>query len=349
MVKKVPMKFEDDILNELQLLSPVLARLKKTIVFSVPEGYFESIGNAILIAVKNKADLTNNAASVNVPEGYFENLPVLILNKIKAQQKKPVEEEQEVLPASLQTIQKVNVFKVAQTYFENLSATVLEKIKAAEGNTEQKVLLQAFLNGLPQINPFKIPEGYFENLPAAVLAKINLPLNRNAEEEVNELSPFMQSLQRVNVFEVPEGYFNSNDESVMNAVKPVSARVVKMPERKLFLRYAAAAVVAGAMALGVYKYTDKHVVTTSQVPDVSFAVPDSSVEKGKNMNESEFNAALNNLSKEDITLYLEKNGSDEDITSLTNNADINDLPGKDDYLLDEKTLEDYLNKIKFQN
>jgi apolipoprotein N-acyltransferase len=117
--------------------------------------------------------------------------------------------------------------------------------------------------------------------------------------------------------------------------------------RSIF-RYAAAAVITGAMALGVYKYVNKPVVHTGQ-PDRDIATISPVIEKGITMNEQQFNDALNNLTKDDITSYLEKNGSEEDVSMLTSSPDEIDLPNPDDYLLDDKTLENYLNKINFQN
>lgn len=301
------MKLEDDILNELQSLSPLLAGLQKTTVFFVPEGYFETLSSTVLICVKEEVGTLNNIKAEDIPEGYFENLSSSILNKIKAQEKYAETEELAQLSKSVQGIQPKKLFEVPDSYFENLSTSILDKIKTGANNT--------------------------------------------VEDEKEELSPLLQSLRHVNVYEVPEGYFNTVQQNVFGAVKATTAttaKVVSIFKRRFILKFAAAAVITGAMALGVYKYTNKPVVNT-MAPEVSFVKLDSSIEKGKNMNELQFNEALNNLTKEDITSYLEKNGSDEDMSLLTNNVEVNDLPGKDDYLLDEKTLENYLDKIKFQN
>ena len=42
------MKLSSDILDELKELSPFLAGMKKTNVFSVPDGYFDSLCETIL-------------------------------------------------------------------------------------------------------------------------------------------------------------------------------------------------------------------------------------------------------------------------------------------------------------
>ena len=298
------MKFDNDILNELQQLSPLLAELPKTNVFVVPGGYFETLSATILLCIKNDAVIIDHAKVEDVPEGYFENLSSTILNKIKEQQ---------------------------------INAGV-------NGPTTISALLQS----AQHIKQFEVPDGYFENLSVNILDKINIQQANTAMEEIELLSPLLYNIKHTNVFEVPDGYFNHVPADIFHLVSATPAKVVSMPRFKTILRYAAAAVFTGAMALGVYKYTEKPTFT-NPVPAVSFATLDTTIEKGNVMNEQQFTEALNNLTKEDITSYLEKNGSDEDISLLTTNINGNDLPAKDDYLLDEKTLENYLDKIKFQN
>ena len=298
------MKFDNGILNELQQLSPLLAELPKRNVFTVPDGYFETLGATILLCIQDDALIINPPKVEDIPEGYFENLSSTILNKIKEQHINIAANEQTAISALLQSAQHIKQFEVPDGYFENLSVNILHKINTQQVNTSM--------------------------------------------EEIQSLSPLLYNIKHPNIFEVPDGYFNNVPADIFHLVNATPAKVVSMPKLKSLLKYAAAAVVTGAMALGIYKYTGKPGFT-NPVPAVSFAALDTTIEKGKAMNEQQFNKALNNLTKEDITNYLEKNGSDEDISLLTTNIDGNDLPAKDDYLLDEKTLENYLDKIKFQN
>ena len=60
------------------------------------------------------------------------------------------------------------------------------------------------------------------------------------------------------------------------------------------------------------------------------------------MNEKQFDQTLNTLSDDDIANYLDKNGSDADVAELSSNIDDNSLPNADQYLLDDKTLDNYL-------
>ena len=115
-----------------------------------------------------------------------------------------------------------------------------------------------------------------------------------------------------------------------------------MPLRSRIIRYASAAILVGAITFGIIKFSDKP--ATSSV-EQNIAVLDPSIEKGRQMNDTEFNQALENLTTTDITNYLEKNGDITDVAALGNNLDEKDLPSQDDYLMDEKTLENYLDKI----
>ncbi len=298
------MKFENDILRELQQLSPQLARLPKTNMFIVPDAYFETLGTTILLGLKEGFVVPDNLKNNDVPAGYFENLSASILDKIKEQQ--------------------LNIEK-------SESATI-----------------SSLLQGVQHSDQFEVPDGYFAELSKDILDKIKEQSATAAMSEHSELSSLLHSIRNINVFEVPDGYFDHVADHIVGSVRATPAKVVSMPKRKLIFRYAAAAVITGAMALGVYKYAESPAVSNIPI-DGDYATVNASIEKGKAMSTEQFNEALNNLTKEDITNYLEKNGTDYDISLLTPGIDDDELPKKDEYLLDDKTLENYLDKIKFQN
>jgi len=303
------MKFDDDILNELQLLSPLLIEVPKQNVFIVTDDYFETLSATILLRIRENRGITDDIKIADVPEGYFENLSSNILNKIKEQQ--------------------------------------------LDTQTNSPTPVSTLLQSIQHSNQFEVPGGYFESLSSAILDKINEQALNSATEELKLLSPLLHSIKHINTFEVPEGYFNDVPANVFHLASAKPAKVVSMTKpdsnrrKGLIVRYAAAAAITAAMALGVYKYTEKP-AAINPIPAVSFVTLDASIEKGKVMNEQQFNEELNNLTKEDITNYLEKNGSDDDMSLLSSGVEDN-FPNKEDYLLDDKTLENYLDKIKFQN
>jgi hypothetical protein len=270
-----------------------------------------------------------------VPEGYFETVSATVLICIKEEAGLATDKKNTDLPKG---------------YFKNLPSSILDKIKLHQANItttdfESNALL---FPGLQRTNVFEVPGKYFDNLSSIILGKIKDTQHNIDDVGPIELSALMQSLQHTNVFEVTSDYFNSVPTNVLKKVITTPAKVVGLFKIRSLLKYAAAAIITGAMALGVYKYM-VNPSAINQAPVVGFATLDSSIEKGRDMNQQQFNEALNNLTKEDITNYLEKNGSDIDMALVTPNVNESDLPNRDDYLLDENTLENYLDKIKFKN
>ena len=160
-----------DILKELKELSPVIAGMEKVNVFTVPSGYFERLGDDILVTInEGRSNLLSNIttpSSIQVPKGYFESLADNILNKIKEQES--ALEELCSLSPMLHSIQNENVFTVPQGYFELLSGAVLNKIKTAETPAEELGSLSPMLYSIQNENVFTVPKGYFENLPNEIL------------------------------------------------------------------------------------------------------------------------------------------------------------------------------------
>lgn len=382
------MNFNNDILIELETLSPVLAGLPKCNVFEVPQGYFETLSSTILICIRDTVEMVDPYKTNDVPQGYFDNLSSSILNKIKAQQNN--KDTEEIISPLLQSFQHNNIFEVPTGYFGNLASSVLHTIEAqhtVDNEEEISPLLQSvqyknifeapqgYFENLPtsivnnikdsledslpfvladarNINVFEVPDGYFETLSSSIIAKATPQQDISALEEIATLSPLLYSLQRTNVFEVPDGYFKNITAKLLQATKPAPAKVIGMAKRSIFIKLAAAALITGAMALGIYKYGGGQLTRkdTMQIAQVNGNTKlDSSIAKGKSMDGQQFDAALNNLSKDDITSYLEKNGSDVDLALLTASVDENAVPDKNDYLLNDKTLENYLLKLESQN
>jgi hypothetical protein len=289
-----------EIQNELQSLSPLLAGMDKVNVFTVPEGYFESISPTVFACI---TEGENNLSSV-----------------------------------------EKNTVGLPDGYFDSLAGSVLDKIKTLENPAEELKSISTVLASASKENIFKIPQGYFDSFPGSVLNKIEAP--ENPAEELKALSTVVASASKESVFEIPQGYFEQLPQSILQKVKPAPAKVVYMQRSKSLLRYAAAAVITGVMALGVYKFANTPVNQNGSTNNPDIASLDPSIEKGKSMNETEFNNALENLSEEAITQYLEKNGDETDVAALSSDIEENSLPTQEDYLLDVNTLENYLKEIE---
>ncbi|MGG9970521.1 hypothetical protein ACQ33O_01905 [Ferruginibacter sp. SUN002] len=224
--------------------------------------------------------------------------------------------ELKAISPTLAAMEKVNVFEVPQRYFDQLSESVLASLNKELGD---------------------VPEKYFDHLADNILAKIKLQ-----EAAETDLSPALQSIRGINVFEVPQGYFeNLSTEIVDKTVTIQPAKVISFGSR--IVKYAVAAALTGVVALGVYKYTNNNPTQPNDI--VSVAKLDASIEKGKDMNDKQFNETLENLSADDIAKYLETNFNEKEIESLASNIEENSLPSQDDYFTDEKTLENYLEEL----
>ena len=330
-----------DILNELRELSPLLAGMEKTNVFTVPQGYFDGLADHALIVCKAEEMSVLNDLSKQenreVPAGYFDNLADSIMAKIKAGENETAAEELRTLSPALYSIQNENTFEVPAGYFDSLADTIISKINVHTNETaaEELKTLSPALYSIQNENVFEVPAGYFDGLADTIMSKINVDTNETAAEELRTLSPMLYSIQNENVFEVPKGYFAELADDILSKVKP--AKVVTMRKRGYsFMKYAVAAAFTGMMALAVFKFIDTG----------SKAGVDPSVTAGLTIaKQNKFDEELAKVSDADIVKYLESDGTDVKSALVASSVDDNTLPSQEDYLLDDKALDKYLNSI----
>jgi hypothetical protein len=294
------MKNSPEIHNELMAISPLLARLEKVNVFSVPEDYFTGLH----LRITNYAILNNSS---------------------------PVE-----------NINKRNLQEVPAGYFNTLSDSILAKVKAAypESAKEEISNLSPLLYSLKGENIFIIPEGYFDTSSDLILAKAKAANPESAKEEISNLSPLLYSLMSENIFTVPYGYFESFAENIIQKTKHSPAIIVPMKKRVSWLKYAVAAVITGIITItSLQLFKGSFHSNTSSLPDYIQA-------SFQYKTEADVNAGIAKLDDADIAKYLEKNGNVLDNALLINNSDASEMPSQSDYLKDENTLNEYLDKIE---
>ena len=207
------MERRNDILNELMLISPLVAKIDHVTPYQAPEGYFNQLEGRIMQRL-SPAENT----------GQDPQLPVS--NK--------------------------NMFQVPEGYFDGLAASILNRIKASETSdvNEELEILSPSLLGLNKTNPFVVPAGYFNELPGNVVAGVQAIEFVN--EELENLALWLRELKQKNVFEVPQGYFDNLSDLILQKAKHQPAKVVAFGFTKRVIRYAAAAVVIGVMAVGAW-------------------------------------------------------------------------------------------------
>lgn len=220
-------------------------------------------------------------------------------------------------------MEKINVFTVPAGYFENLNTGILAGILSESG----------VVNTIPNSLSADVPTGYFEKLSDQIMGTIK---TMNAANELRSLSPMLYSIQNKNVFEIPEGYFDELAGAIVSKIKPQQTKVVVMNRRSAaFIKCAVAAVFTGVMALGVFKFTNSYKNEVDPVVTLG----------DKIARENRFDEELDKVTDADIVKFLEANGSDVKAALVASSVDENELPSQEDYLMDEKALDKYLNSI----
>jgi hypothetical protein len=107
--------------EELAELSKIVSAIPYENVYTVPEGYFNSLYHAIGLEIHK-----NNP--YQVPEGYFNSLSSSILNRIASGENAVESEISEIAPV-LAGLHKTNLYKIPAGYFENFSVDNREEAK----------------------------------------------------------------------------------------------------------------------------------------------------------------------------------------------------------------------------
>jgi uncharacterized protein YihD (DUF1040 family) len=284
------------------------------------------ISKHILNELKELSPLLAGMQKVNVfrvPNGYFERLAEDILTGIQ-------EEENNFLTT---VPNYAAAQQVPRGYFESLADAILSKIKAEESAGIELKTISPVLSNIQNKNVFTVPQGYFESLQDVILNKINQ--EEIAATELKDLSPALYSIQNKNIYHIPVNYFETLPGRILDMVQPQKAKLVTMRKRTLtILKYAAAAVFTGVIALGAYKFAGGK------------ADIDPIVAQGQQIaRENKFDDELAKLTDTDIVKYLEDNGSDADEAFVANTINADELPNEEDYLTDDKVLDKYLDNI----
>lgn len=260
-----------------------------------------------------------------VPIGYFDGLAEAITASVIG------------LEDSF-SVSNQNAFTVPEGYFENLADNILNKIKQQQpaNASEELKAISPLLGSIAKTNVYTVPEGYFNKLASLTIAQ-----NKNAVDEIKALSPMLYSIQNENVYTIPADYFDHFATKALANVQPQPAKVVTMQKRTAWMKYAVAAAFTGMVAFGAFKFVDNadkpatidnKLATTMKAAD----------EINKN---GTFDKEMNNLSDDVIAKYLEQNGQDVDASLVASLVDEKELPEQEDYLLDDNTLDNFLNNV----
>jgi hypothetical protein len=238
---------------------------------------------------------------------------------------------------------RINVFSVPDGYFSELA---------------ERLMTYSLLNTVEEIDfgkveTMRVPDGYFESLSSNILAKIKSQSEEQINNESEELSHLLFSLKDKNVFSVPENYFENLSDTILNNLNlnKKSAKIISMSRARSFWKYAAAAVVTGAIAVSSLQIfnSSPDMKKNNSVVTESSGLPDYIQSSFQYKTPEQVQAGISALSDDAIVKYLQKNGSVLDNEPLTNVNDesTNGLPAETDYLTDDNALNNYLDAINY--
>lgn len=226
----------------------------------------------------------------------------------------------------LATMEKVNVFQVPQNYFSQLN---------------EKILTELFIRRQEKNNVQKVPDGYFDSLSDRIISKIKTENIGSASEEIQELSPALNYLREEAVFTIPENYFDDLSDRILDKIHSEKANVISISFAKKWWKYAAAAVIIGIIAISsllTFNNKNKKEIASKNIPAYI-------KEASKYPTPEKLNEGISSLSKDDIVNYLQSNGNILDEEVITKDLDTKDLPATEDYLVNENTLNNFLEKL----
>ncbi len=234
-------------------------------------------------------------------------------------------------------LEKINVFSVPNGYFDELT---------------ERLITYTLINNDEPINfnkneTLKVPEGYFDTLSDKILSKIKNREIENADTEIEKLSPLLFSLKDKNVFTVPLDYFENVTGDIIHKINKKPAKIVSFSKARTWWKYAAAAVITGAIAVSSLQIfnSSPDMQKNNSVVTESSGLPDYIKSSFQYKTPEQVDAGISTLSDDAIANYLEKHGSIMDNEELSNDLDTKDLPTTTDYLTDENALNNYLNTI----
>lgn len=154
----------------------------------------------------------------------------------------PIQDELDGLGSLLADHTPQNSYSVPDGYFEGLADQILLKVKKITSEISQ----DSILNSISNMPPFTVPSGYFNGLEERLMDGIRKhPDYQTSREEIAQLSPLLENMSREMPYEAPHKYF----ENLSAQKEKKETKVVSMSFRRTWIRYAAAAVMVGVVAV----------------------------------------------------------------------------------------------------
>lgn len=233
---------------------------------------------------------------------------------------------------SLAAMERVNVFQVPDDYFTEL---------------DKRIFTTVFLHQDEKNKDQWVPERYFEELSNKILSKIKDAEIEGVEEEIKSIAPVLFSLKNINVFQVPFGYFKNLGDDIKSKLENNKAKVISIGTATKWWKYAAAAMIAGGITIGSLQIFKNQNAPddNNQILSASANIPAYIKQSLQYNTPEQLDKGIASLSDNEIASYLEKHGTIMDDELLTKDIDPTELPDVDEYLINDNTLNDFLNTI----
>lgn len=193
-------------------------------------------------------------------------------------------------------------YQVPEGYFEGLAAAILNRIKTESLSAgEELQTLSPLLGSVGKKTPYQVPDGYFGELAENVVG--GMKAVDFVKSELQERSLVLEGLKHKNPYQVPTGYFENFAASVLNKIQQ-PAKVVRMNTVRRFMRYAAAAIITGAIAIGGWFYFNNK--------------PDAATTAATNIAAVDKISDDNKISDEELTNYLENETLNVAVNTVAN-------------------------------
>jgi hypothetical protein len=163
---------KEDILEELRLISAVIAAIPRKSPYEAPFGYFDELPGRIIgaISLRNPEQPIQNPYTV--PAGYFTTFAKQVMARIKSGQVGQSDQELAMISPLLNSIDKKTPFQTPDGYFGNLAGNIISGVQAIEFVNDELENLSPLMTSLQHSHVYQAPEGYFELFPATVLGAV---------------------------------------------------------------------------------------------------------------------------------------------------------------------------------
>ncbi|HEX8279520.1 MAG TPA: hypothetical protein VF540_12535 [Segetibacter sp.] len=228
---------------------------------------------------------------------------------------KILEELKEISPLLTQVYNR-NPYSISFSYFTHLADDVVGKIKSG---TEPEWFFT-------KENVYSTPADYFETLPTTILQKAKREKSKSAVfEEMEQISPLLNTISKKPVYTVPDGFLENATWEKGTSVTE-KAKVISFTRVNKAVRYVAAAVIFGLLALGIFLFTGKQntgsanakaaaqVKQLSEQEIVDFLKTTAPAENmvsnvnSSNSKENDIKSSVSKMSDTEIQEFLNENG-----------------------------------------